>query len=144
MKQGRAEAFKEPHRDDETEPESAVILHFPKTYEAYERFGGALRQEEYNEVLERVAVGKAVLSNSMSPAHARFMAQTAGITTLSPETIDIYDVLCHEDPYKETKNYHGLDDRELLAEALLMVGDKPSRDTLLDTKNYPHIVKPKS
>lgn len=139
MKQGSSEAFKEPYRDEEDEeikPREAVILHFPKTYEAYKNLlGGILNQEEYDSV-------KSTTGDSKWSPYAISMANTADITLLD-ETIDFYKTLC--DKRSElAKERAEMGDRELLAEALRIVGDKTSLDKFLDKENYPHILKRKT
>lgn len=78
-------------------------------------------------------------TNPMWSKHAKFMAETAGIT-ISPETIKIYGILRDEKPGPE-KNHSGMSDQEIFAEALRMSGDMSSFTVF--TEKYPHIFKKK-
>lgn len=126
----------EPKR--EIEKREAVILPFPKTYEGYKNLlGGTLSQEEYEDVLKSAAEGRTF--NLARTSQANFMAETSGIT-LSPETVTVYGILRDERP-DPAKEYSGMSDQKLLAEALRIVGDTDSLTTFIE--KYPNIFKSK-
>lgn len=147
-----SEAFQpEPYPHEERPPEKkkeAVILPFLKKvpegtagekaqdYEKYKTLSGALRQEQYQDVLKRAAEGTEAPTTSQSSTNVNFMAQRAGIA-LSPETVTIYGILRNEKPDGISENYHEMSDQKLLAEALRMVGDTASLTTFIE--KYPHI-----
>lgn len=146
-----AEAFPKPYRGEKIEPEEqkgdgadVISIHrraeemagVGRKYEEYMASRGILNQEQYLDVLNLAAHGGDVSSESLSPGHAKFMAENAGIS-LSPEAVSIYQILRDKKPDSANQNFSGLSDQELLAEALHIVGDTDSRNAF--EKKYPHI-----
>lgn len=138
-----------PYRGEKIEPKEqkrAAILPFRRKtearaeegqgYEEYKSSGGILSREQYQDVLTLAAHGGDAPSNSLSPGHANFMAEEAGIS-LSPETVSIYAMLRDRKPDPENEKFSGLSDQKLLAETLRIVGDTRSRNAF--EKKYPHI-----
>jgi hypothetical protein len=132
-----AEAFPQedfqpkPYPEKELEKKSAVILPFLRkenirkgNYAEYRALHGTLSPEEYQDVLRRAMEASRWLENANS------MARAAEIT-LSPETMTLYGILRDEKPDPAKKHYSELSDQELLAEALRIVGNKPSLDTFI-------------
>lgn len=137
--------------NEERKPEKkreAVILPFPQKgeegigaetgqgYEEYKTLGGALSQEQYQDVLSRVVDEQDVASSALVSAHAKGMAHLAGLT-LSPETVALYGILRHEKPDQVSEDYHGMSDQRLLAEAFRINGEKDSLMVFIE--KYPHI-----
>ncbi len=151
MKQG-SEAFQESYLSGENNPKKkeAVILPFKQKaeeplhdeyakkyeYKEYRKLGGALSQEEYENVLKRSADGKYAPSSSLWQGHANFMAEATGIT-LTPEAVVIYGILRSENPDPIKEHFSEMSDQKLLAEALRIVGDKISLDIFIE--KLPHI-----
>jgi hypothetical protein len=141
MEQQHAESFQpETHPVEKRKPEEQkdnVIL-FPQkekeqSYEKYKASGGILSPEEYRDVLERFADEREAPATSLSSAHANSMARAAGIT-LTPEAVSIYGKLRAEQPDTAKEE---MSDQKLLAETLLIIGDKSSWTAF--TEKYPHI-----
>lgn len=135
-------------KSGEAVKKSAEIFYFPRkaevgtpeeterTYEAYRTSGGILNQEQYKEVLMRVAEGAEDTRSHHIADQASSMAKASGIT-LSPEIVAIYGVLRHGNPGEKREDYRELSDQHLLAEALRIVGDTSSLNVFVGI--HPHI-----